>query len=199
MPILRGDKIVLIKAYDKINQIGATFEVADITTNGLVIIRDNKTKVAVGAIEADQLFKHFEKQEDIKNKWTEWNRMLDPFGATIGFYRTNFKKVQVKIPNKEVKIPKKELVYCKAEACCNLNEDDFNIGFGVNLAYLRCLNKALEDKMNDIQNEIIPLTKNINQIQDEIINNERTIKKMISLLDKKKQESGEQDVEEQMA
>lgn len=184
MPILRGDKIVLTKAYDKINQIGATFEVADITTNGLVIIRDNKTKVAVGAIEADQLFKYFEKQEDIKNKWTEWNRMLDPFGATIGFYRTNFKKVQVKIPNKE-------LVYYKAEACCNLNEDDFNIGFGVNLAYLRCLNKALENKMNSIQDEIIPLTKNINQIQDEIINNEKTIKKMISLLDKKKQESGE--------
>lgn len=194
MPILRGDKIVLIKAYDKINQIGATFEVADITTNGLVIIRDNKTKVAVGAIEVDQLFKHFEKQEDIKNKWTEWNRMLDPFGATIGFYRTNFKKVQVKIPNRE-------LAYYKAEACCNLNEDDFNIGFGVNLAYLRCLNKALEYKMNDIQNEIIPLTKNINKIQDEIINNERTIEKMISLLDKKKekQESGEQDVKEQMA
>lgn len=171
MPILRGDKIILVKTYDKINQIGNVFEVADITTGGLVIVRDNKTKVAVGAIEADELFKYFTKKEEVKNQWTEWNRMLDPFGSTVGFYRTNFKKVQVKIPNKDTG-------YYKAEACCNLKEDDFNIGFGINLAYIRCLNKAWLSKIFDMSN-----------IQSEIINNNRTIEKMFSSLDKKKQES----------
>lgn len=127
--VFRGDTVILTKTMDKLNLVGQTFEVANITEK-TIVLRDVKTKVAVGSVAIDDFEEYFVKQE-IKG-WKPWTTMVDASGNTVGFYRTNGKKVQVRTYN------------CRAEASCNLKTNDkFDLFFGVQLAYLRCQNKFM--------------------------------------------------------
>lgn len=165
MTVLRGDKVVLTKTYGKMNQIGNVFEVADFSDKAIVI-RDAISRVAIGAIDVNDFPDYFTKKEEVENKWTDWNRMIDPFGNTVGLYRTNYKKVQVRTPNGY-----------KAEASCNTKSDEFNLGFGINLAFIRCHQKFLNDSLDNYESAI-------NDIRTEIANNKVTIKNMLHSLEK---------------
>ena len=63
----------------------------------------------------------------------------------------------------------------RAECCC-CKGDDFNLSFGVQLAYLRCLNKARERQRIDLENKL-------NMVEHEIAENLTIIKKMVNSLD----------------
>ena len=66
--------------------------------------------------------------EKTKSKWTNWEPLVGFDGRTDAFYRNNGKKTQVKFLTSHV----------RAECCC-CKDDDFNLSFGIQLAYLRCL------------------------------------------------------------
>lgn len=99
------------------------------------------------------------------NGWTKWQPITGFDGQTDAFYRTNGKKVQVKFLTNNV----------RAEACCN-RVDEFNLFFGIQLAYLRCFDKALVNKEN-------ALNKELDKINLEIIENRKIMKRMINSLE----------------
>ena len=146
---LKFDKVVLTKELnEKFKQIGETFEVANILDDSF-LLRSAKTRVAVGVVSFNDFNEHFVHEEKFKG-WTDWTPLVGFDGQSDAMYRTNKKKVQVKFVTDKV----------RAEACCTKG-DNFNIGFGIQLAYLRCLNKArakqkleLEDKLNEVEHEI---------------------------------------------
>lgn len=128
MNICKGNKIVLIKEFDKLN-VGETYEVCNLTDT-YVIVRDVNTKVALAAIDVDSFAEYFSKPEQAR-KWTPWQSMVNRDGSHIGFYRTNQKKVQVR-SNEGY----------RAESACHAT-DEFNLRIGLNLASLRCTEKHL--------------------------------------------------------
>lgn len=128
MDILKGDKLILTKEYDKMKMIGATYEVANITDTSIVI-RDSKTKIAVAALSINIIDEYFKKPEEVKG-WTPWTRITNKYNEIIAFYRTNGKKVQVRTIDN-----------IRSEASCY--DDEFNLFFGIRLAYLRCRYKYL--------------------------------------------------------
>ena len=97
-------------------------------------------------------------------KWTSWKPIVNFNGQTDAFYRTNFKKVQVKFLVDKI----------RAECCC-CKDDEFDLSFGVQLAYLRCLNKARIKQR-------IELEEKLNMVEHEIAKNITTIKKMVNSL-----------------
>lgn len=102
--------------------------------------------------------------EKTKSKWTNWEPLVGFNGQTDAFYRTNFKKVQVKFLIDKI----------RGECCCN-TEDDFNLSFGVQLAYLRALNKARERQRAELEEAM-------KSIEHEIAENKTIIKKMVNSL-----------------
>lgn len=100
-----------------------------------------------------------------KSKWTSWKPLTGYNGQTDAFYRTNGKKTQVKFLTDKV----------RAECCCCC-DDSFDLGFGIQLAYLRCLNKASIKQR-------IELEEKLNMVEHEIAQNKTTIKKMINSID----------------
>ena len=163
--VLKFDRVVLSKELnDKFKQVGETYEVANILENSF-LLRNAKTKVAIGVISFEDFEKHFVSEENFKG-WTKWEKIIGFDGQTDAMYRTNRKKVQVKFLTNNV----------RAECCCCKN-DDFNLSFGIQLAYLRCLNKARARQR-------IELEESLNIIEHEIAENETIIKKMINSLDK---------------
>jgi hypothetical protein len=104
------------------------------------------------------------KMEKTKSKWTNWEPLVGFNGQTDAFYRTNFKKVQVKFLIDKI----------RGECCCNA-EDDFNLSFGVQLAYLRALNKARERQRAELEEAM-------KSIEHEIAENKTIIKKMVNSL-----------------
>ena len=149
MNILKGERVTLTRTMEKLNLVGQTFEVANITETS-VVIRDVKTKIAVAAISIDDFDNYFVK--DNVNHWIPWTPLVDVKGNVIAFYRTNGKKVQVKIQNK-----------C-GEASCNLKTNDkFDLYFGIQLAYLRCQNKCLVDIRKNYQTAIKQIEGNIRE------------------------------------
>ena len=97
--------------------------------------------------------------------WTQWTPFAGYDGQSDCFYRTNRKKTQVKFVTDNV----------RGESCVNKNDNDFNLYFGIQLAYLRCLNKAMAKKSHELQKEICRLDR-------EIFDNTETEKKMINSL-----------------
>lgn len=135
--IFRNDKVILLKEYNVLKQVGETFEVAGVTDT-VIVIRELKTKIAVGAIAIEDFDEYFTKVESVgsKSTFTPWTKLVDPLGDTVAFYRTNQKRTQVKLP---VRI-NHEVVILKAEASCNKG-DEFNLYFGIQLALCRALDK----------------------------------------------------------
>lgn len=171
--VLKFDKVILTKELnDKFKKVGEVFEIANILSaddsvnvnNNSFLLRDSKTRVAIGVVSLEDYEKCFVKEKEFSG-WTAWTPLTGYDGQTDALYRTNRRKVQVKFLTDKV----------RAESCC-CKEDDFKLFFGVQMAYLRCLNKALLNRKETVEKEL----KDINS---EIAENNQIIKKMISSLE----------------
>lgn len=159
--VLRFDKYVLTKELnEKFKQVGETYEIANILENSFML-RSDKTKVALGLVNFEDFEKHFVAQENFKG-WTPWQQLIGFDGQTDVFYKTNRKKVRVKFLTDKV----------MGESCCTKG-DDFNLSFGIQLAYLRALNKARTKQRIELENKL-------NMVEHEIAENSTIIKKMVN-------------------
>ena len=162
--VLKFDKVILTKELnDKIKKVGEVFEIASILDNSF-LLRDGKTRVAVGVVGFEDFEKHFVPVENFKG-WTNWMPITGFDGQTDAYYRTNRRKIQVKFLTDKV----------RAESCCS-KADEFNLSFGLHIAYLRCLNKALAKRKAEYE-------KTMKLVDGEIKDNEHIIKKMINSLE----------------
>ena len=162
--ILKFDKVILTKELDnKIKKVGEVFEVTAVLDKAF-LLRDVEKGVAVGVVSFEDFNKHFVKAENFTG-WTDWTMFTGYDGHNDCMYRTNGKKVQVKFLTDKV----------RAEACCNKKEDGFNLSFGIQIAYLRCLNKALARRKTEYESVL-------KIINSEIADNEHIIGKMINSL-----------------
>lgn len=160
---LKFDKVVLIKELnEEFSQIGETFEVANILEHGL-LLRDTKTKVAIGVISYKDFERCFVNEENFHG-WTKWQKFYGIDGQNDCMYRTNAKKVQVHFLTDNV----------RGEACC-CKGDEFNLSFGIRLAYFRARNKAFEKKKVEYKHEL-------EKINIELTDNKEAIQKMINSL-----------------
>lgn len=166
MNIMRNDKVVLTKAMGNLQVVGETFEVANVTETA-VVLRNASNKIAVGAVDIATFDQYFKKPEEVKG-WTAWQRLVDQLGNTIAFYRTNWKKVQVRTADG-----------VRGEATCN-KCDEFNLYFGLSIAMKRCEVKVLKQMRSDYEDVM-------NRITDDIATKECAIKNIINSLDKAKQ------------
>lgn len=163
MSVLKYDKVILIKELgEKMKKVGETFEIASVLDDAF-LIRDSRTKVALGVIGFEDFDKYFINEENFKG-WTKWSPLVGFDGQSDAFYRSNGKKTQVKFLTDKV----------RGECCC-CKDDDFNLSFGIQLAYLRCLNKARIKQR-------IELEEKLNMVEHEIAENETIIKKMVNSL-----------------
>lgn len=141
MNMFKGDKVVLTRELPKLKEVGEIFEIGDFAGNN-VIIREAKSKIAVCAVDIETFNEYFVKPEEVRT-WTQWNAVMS--GNGIVYYRTNLKKVQVKIPT--------ELGEVRAE--CSLTKgDEFNLHFGIQLAYKRAIGKYLLKKEKTLNAEL---------------------------------------------
>ena len=162
--VLKFDRVILTKELnERIKKVGDVFEVANIL-DGSFLLREAKTKVAIGVISFEDFEKHFVKEEEFSG-WTKWTPLTGFNGQTDALYRTNRRRVQVKFLTANV----------KATAFCN-RKDDFNLFFGVQMAYMRCLNKAWSKQKASLEEAL----KIVNQ---EMTDNKRSIEDMINSLD----------------
>lgn len=155
--IFRNDKVILVKEYETMKKVGEIFEVANITPTSIVL-RDAKTKIAVGAIELSDFDKYFKKPEEMKS-YTPWGAIVDPEQNTTAYYRTNGKKVQVRLCEKINNKP------IQAEASCNKG-DDFNLIFGIRLAFSRAMVKYNKNCISKYSQE----SKRYEQIINNLMN-----------------------------
>ena len=145
MSIMRGDRVVLVKEYDKMKMVGATLEVGNITETA-VILRKPADKVAVVAVDIDEFYTYF--ANEIKG-WTPWTELIITNSQNIGWYRTNGKRVQVKTHNG-----------VRAEATCN-KDDQFSLYIGVNIAVARCNKKVINQTIGEINKHIKELNERL--------------------------------------
>lgn len=163
MATLKYDRVILTKELnERFRKVGEIFEIANILDDS-ILLRDSKTRAALGIISFEELEQYFVHEPNHKG-WTQWIPLTGFDGQSDAYYRTNRRKVQVKFLTDKI----------RAEACCN-RVDDFNLSFGIQMAYLRCLNKAWTKKKNEYEEEL----KRINL---EIADNEKIIKRMINSL-----------------
>lgn len=160
---LKFNKVVLIKELnEKFAKVGEVFEVANILDDSF-LLRDSKTRVAIGVVSFRDFENCFVNVENFKG-WTNWQKFGGYDGQNDCMYRTNGRKVQVQFLTDKV----------RAESCCH-KDNEFNLTFGIQTAYLRCLNKSLAKKKAKYEEEL----KKINM---ELTDNERIIQKMINSL-----------------
>ena len=162
--VLKFDKVILTKELnDKIKKVGEVFEIANILDNSF-LLRDGKTRVAIGIVDFKDFERCFVPVENFKG-WTDWTPLTGFDGQSDCMYRSNRRKVQVKFLTNKV----------RAESCCS-KADEFNLSFGLQIAYLRALNKALTNRKAEHE-------KSLKMVDGEIKDNEHIIKKMINSLE----------------
>lgn len=160
---LKFDKVVLIKELnDKFSKVGEVFEVASVFES-YFLLRDAKTKLAIGIVSFEDFEKCFVYASNF-NGWTRWQQFNGFDGQNDCFYKTNRKDVEVKFVTDKVRA--KSFLH---------KDDEFNLSFGLNMAYLRCANKALKKKKEMHEEEL-------KKINVEIADNERAIQDMINSL-----------------
>lgn len=166
MATLKYDKVILTKELnEKFRKVGEVFEVANILDDS-ILLRDSKTKVALGIISFEELERYFVHEPNHKG-WTQWIPLTGFDGQTDAYYRTNRRKTQVRFLTSNI----------RGESYLNAKcGDEFNLHFGIQLAYLRALNKAQKNKVTKYEEEL----KKANL---EIIENDRIIQKMINSLE----------------
>ena len=159
MNAVRYDKVILTKAFGDLKTVGEIYEVANITLTS-VILRDKKNKVAIASVNIDEFDQYFTKVDEVKKGWTDWNHLVDQSGDIVGFYRTNYKKVQVRTNDN-----------FRAEATC-YKDDEFNLFFGLQLASARCNAKALKKMEEEYET-------NLKEVRSAIVENKNYIKKLL--------------------
>lgn len=170
--ILKYDRVILIKEMnERIKKVGEQYEIANVLDDSF-LLRDSKTRTAVGVVSFEDFEKHFVKEENVVKGWTPWTSFNGFDSQNDCFYRTNGKKVQVKFLTDKV----------RAEASCNKKEDEFNLTFGIHMAYLRCLNKALRKKRDDINKKMDVLEKEFYEVSHDIAENINIMERMIESL-----------------
>lgn len=168
---MKFDRVVLTKELnDKMKKVGESYEIADVL-DGSFLLRDGKTKVALGIVSFEDFENHFVHEQNYKG-WTPWTQMMGLNGQTDCMYRTNRKKVQVKFLTSKV----------RAEACC-CKDDEFNLSFGLQMAYLRCLDKALIKNKIEHMKKIAEYEVGLTEINRELADNSRMMQKMINSLE----------------
>lgn len=178
MTVMKYYKVVLVKEFGRLNTVGKMYEIANITDTTF-ILRDAKTKVACGVIDIKDFEEYFEKFETLEfNGWTNWKPIVNPNGEVFAYYRTNFKKVQLKMNTSNNSV-------IRSEATCNKQYDDFDVEFGIRLAYERCLNKYFKSLR-------LEYNKILNDVQSELRANENRIKRMLINLEKKNLEKNKE-------
>lgn len=169
--VLKFDRVVLTKELDdKFKQVGEVFEIANVFDNSF-LLRSAKTKVALGVVSFEDFNDHFTHEKKLKG-WTPWTQFVGFDGQNDASYRTNGKKVQVRFLTSKI----------KAEACC-CRDDEFNLSFGLRVAYLRCLNKALLEQKTVYEERKNAYEAKINDVNSELAENETILKKMINSLE----------------
>ncbi len=167
---LKFDRVILIKELnDKIKKVGEVFEIANIL-DGSFLLRDAKTRVALGVVSFEDFEKHFVHAENFKG-WTNWTPVIGFDGQSDVYYKTNRRKVMVKFLTDKV----------RAEACCS-KVNDFNLSFGIQIAYLRCLNKAWAKRKIECETKLNEYETKLAAANSEIVDNERIIESMIHSL-----------------
>ena len=148
-----GMQITLIKPYNnKLSMVGREYEIGNIT-NDHVVIRNKKDKVAVTAVDMDCFDEYFSVEHS--RAFTDWTKISMPLTNNCVVYKTNGKKVIVKIEGFEGKS-------FKASASCH-EQDDFNLYFGIKMAYFRAKIKENEAEINrkmdliDRENDLLQL------------------------------------------
>ena len=164
------DKVILVKELnEKFRKIGEVFEVANILEDSF-LLRDAQTRVVIGIVSFEDFEKHFAHESNF-NGWTDWQQFTGFDGHNDCFYKTNRKDVEVKFVTDKVRA--KSFLH---------KDDEFNLSFGLNIAYLRCMNKALKKKKVELEKEFNQINNEIADINNEITDNERHIQKMINSL-----------------
>lgn len=162
--VLKYDRVILIKELnDKIKKVGDVFEIANIFENSF-LLREAKSKVAVGLITFEDFDKHFVAEGNFQG-WTKWTPLVGFDGHNDAIYRTNRRKIQIKFITDKV----------RTKVCCH-RDDEFNLSFGLQLAYLRCRDKALMKKATKYEEEL-------KKIDCELMDNLRIEKRMINSLE----------------
>lgn len=160
---IKFDRVILVKELDdKVRKVGECYEIANVLEDSFVL-REANSKIAVGVVGFKDFEKYFVHEENFKG-WTEWAPITGFDGQTDAYYRTNRRKTQVKFITDNV----------RAESCLN-KVNDFNLYFGIQLAYLRCLNKANSKKATKHEEAL-------KKINIEIVDNTRIMQKMINSL-----------------
>ena len=161
--VLKFDKVILTKELnDKIKKVGDVFEIANVLDDSF-LLREARSKVAVGVISFEDFDKHFVTAENFKG-WTNWTPLAGYDGQSDCYYRTNRRKTQVKFMTDNV----------RSESCCHKG-DEFNLYFGIQTAYLRCCNKLLERQRNECLDKL-------DEIRMEFAENKQILKKMFNSL-----------------
>ena len=161
---LKFDRVVLVKELnEKFKKVGDVFEVANILDNSF-LLRDSITRIALGVVSFDDFERCFVCENNFKG-WTNWTLFAGFNGHNDCMYRTNRRKTQVKFLTDNV----------RAESCCCKN-DEFNLAFGIQTAYLRCFNKALLKKKDEYESKL-------KSIDAELADNKAILKKMINNLE----------------
>lgn len=163
--VLKFDRCVLVKELNEtFKKVGEIYEVANVLDDEAFLLRDGNTRVAIGVVNFSDFEEHFVLEERAKG-WTKWTPLVGFDGQTDVFYKTNGKKVVVKFITDKV----------RAESSCNKKEDEFNLTFGLNLAYLRARNKANEKKKAKLEREL-------KAIEIDIAENNNIMKRMTEYL-----------------
>lgn len=163
MTLFVGNKLMLIKPYESLENVGNIYMVADIRA-GLIILKDPVSRRAVGGVPIEVIFDYFKKPEDMR-EWTSWSNIADMLGKRVGQFRTNGRKVQYRSWDG-----------IKAEACCH-KLDTFDVGFGLRLAYLRADAKRVMKAMDELDTQMSSYCSELLSINQEQ-------KAMIAKLDK---------------
>lgn len=166
MATLKYDRVILIKELnEKFRKVGEVFEIANILDDS-VLLRDSKTRIALGIISFEELEQYFVHEPNHRG-WTQWTPLTGFDGQTDAYYRTNRRKTQVRFLTSNI----------RGESCLNAKcGDEFNLYFGIQLAYLRALNKAHAKKITKYEEEL-------NKANLEIVENNRIMQKMINSLE----------------
>ena len=169
---LKFDPVILIKEMnEKFKKVGKMFEVANVLDDSF-LLRDGETKVAIGVVSFKDFEEYFVHEQNFKG-WTPWTKMTGFDGQSDCIYRTNRKKTQVKFLTSKV----------RAESCCS-KDDKFNLTFGLQMAYLRCLDKALIKKKIEYMEKIAEYEESITEINRDMADNGRIMQKMINSLER---------------
>lgn len=163
---LKYDRVILTKELnDKFRKVGEVFEIANILNDSSFLLRDAKTKLALGVVSFEDFENHFVHEENFKG-WTSWTPLIGACGETDAFYRTNRCKTEVRFITDNVRA-----------TSFTHKDDEFNLYFGIQLAYLRCLNKAETRRKSEYEEKL-----KVSNMR--IIDNNKIMQKMINSLNK---------------